>query len=107
MDASRRPARAEREDDEESRILARARRQQLGHGPGAQQALTLRNLRNRQISGNRVQPSQPYPAPKEAASTVLNVSTTGAILWTPLMRALIFNIWQSKPSQPAAHAVGA
>jgi hypothetical protein len=30
-----------------------------GTAPGAEQALTLRDLRNRQISGNRVQPSQP------------------------------------------------
>ena len=47
------------EDEEEARVLARACLQQFGHGPGAQQALALRNLRNRQISGNRVQPSQP------------------------------------------------
>ena len=47
------------EDEEESRVLARACLQQFGHGPGAQQALALRDLRNRQISGNRVQPSQP------------------------------------------------
>ena len=47
------------EDEEESRVLARACLQQFGHGPGAEQALALRDLRNRQISGNRVQPSQP------------------------------------------------
>ena len=47
------------QDEEESRVLARACLQQFGHGPGAQQPLALRNLRNRQISGNRVQPSQP------------------------------------------------
>ena len=47
------------QDEEESRVLARACLQQFGHGPGAEQALTLRDLRNRQISGNRVQPSQP------------------------------------------------
>ena len=47
------------QDEEESRVLARAGLQQFGHGPRAQQALPLRDLRNRQISGNRVQPSQP------------------------------------------------
>jgi hypothetical protein len=46
-------------DEEESRVLARACLQQFGHGPGAEQALALRDLRDGQVSGYCIQPSQP------------------------------------------------
>jgi hypothetical protein len=69
------------QDEEETRVLARACLQQFGHGTGAEQALTLRDLRNRSAVIAFSHPSR-NPAPKEAASTVLNVPKTGAILWS-------------------------
>ena len=48
--------------DGKSCVLAPTHRQQTRQDSGAEQALTLRDLRTRQISGNRVQPIPAKPA---------------------------------------------
>src|SRR6201982_1163022 len=52
------------QDEEEPRISPWAYAQRAGQGRRAQQTLALRDLRNGQISGYSIEPSQPQPAPK-------------------------------------------
>ena len=61
METSR-PLQPSIQDEEESRALAPTPRQQTRQDSGAEQTLTLRDMRTPQISGNRVQPIPANPA---------------------------------------------
>ena len=77
MDASR-PLQPSIQDEEESRVLAPTHRQETGQDSGVEQALTLRDLRTRQISGNRVQPIPANPALLNGSIHPTKVAKSGA-----------------------------
>jgi hypothetical protein len=60
-----------------NRVLAPTHRQQTRQDSGAEQALTLRDLRTRQISGNRVQPIPANPALLNGSIHPYEVPKTG------------------------------
>jgi len=65
------------QDEEEPRISPWACAEHAGQGRRAQQTLALRDLRNGQISGYSIEPSQAQPASKGGCIHTVNVPKDG------------------------------